>query len=76
MPSRRWRRGVTRRQRRLARLSYSQPADLDLEVAVHDDLQPRCFGPRRGFGVNDAQLHPNGFGADPDRFIDDRADRI
>ena len=55
----------------------AEPAELDLQAAVHDDLDarpPRRLRRRRV--VADAELHPHHLGADRDRVIDDRADLV
>src|SRR5215204_1085677 len=50
----------------------TEPHDLDLRTVVHDDLEAGRLGVRRRDLVDDAELHPDGLGADVDRLIDDR----
>src|SRR5438034_1349359 len=54
----------------------AEPGDLDLGAAVHHDLEAGGLGPRRGFLIDDAELHPNRLGADEDRLVDGIAGRL
>jgi hypothetical protein len=47
---------------------------LDLDAAVHDDLEPGAGGERGGGLVPDADLLPQALRADRDRFLGDRHD--
>ncbi len=53
-----------------------QAGDFDRGAAVHHDLQSGGLGTGGGGLVDHAQLHPHRLGADRDRLIDDRADRV
>ncbi len=45
---------------------------LDLDAAIHHDVEPRRQRDGGGLVVFDAQLHPQTVGADGDRFVGDR----
>ena len=79
--------GLARRRRRRAAGDDSgvdaapgefaaEPAIFDLETAVHHDIETGGARALRRRVVAHAKLHPYGFGADGDGFVDDRASEL
>ncbi len=52
----------------------AKPPRLDHRAAVHYHGDPRRTGQYRGVLVDHPKLHPDHFGAQPDRIVDHAAD--